>query len=351
VTPEEAASYLAEIAYLLRQRDDPHRARAFSRVARALVRDRPDLGSLRNAGELGTIPGVGARIAETLAELVDTNRSSYLERLRGLAEAPTPGAEEGDSPPLGLGGYRGDLHCHTDWSDGGATVLDMARAARARGYEYLAITDHSPRITVVNGLGPERLAAQRRQVDAAGRELSGITVLQGCEVDILEDGSLDLPDEALAGLDLVIASPHLKLGMEPAAMTERMLRAVEHPHVDVIGHPTGRRPGARAGARYDFDRVFATAAARGVALEIDCDPARMDLSPELARLACDRGCWLALDSDAHAPDQLVYVDLGLWSARRAGVPPERMLNWLPLAELAAWLDRRAGSRGGTRLPG
>src|SRR3981081_4334123 len=117
-------------------------------------------------------------------------------------------------------GYRGDIHCHTDWSDGGATVLEMGRAAQARGYEYLAITDHSPRLTVTNGLGPERLAAQRRLIEQAKTELQRITILQGCEVDILEDGSLDLPDEALASLDLVIASPHLKLRMERPRMTE-----------------------------------------------------------------------------------------------------------------------------------
>jgi histidinol phosphatase-like PHP family hydrolase len=230
-------------------------------------------------------------------------------------------------------GYRGDIHSHTDWSDGRATVLEMALAAQARGYEYLAITDHSPRITVVNGLGPERLAAQRRLIDQANREMDRLTILQGVEVDINEDGSLDEPDEALAALDLVIASPHVKLRMEPAAMTERMLRAVENPHVDVIGHPTGRRPGSREGASYDFEAVFRAAAERGVVLEMDCDPARMDLSPEMARLAASLGCRLSLDSDAHAPDQLIYVDLGLWTAQRAGISSDRIVNWLALSEL------------------
>jgi putative hydrolase len=230
-------------------------------------------------------------------------------------------------------GYRGDLHSHTDWSDGGASVLEMGQAARARGYEYLAITDHSPVLTVVNGLGPERLAAQRQLIDEANRELDGVTILQGVEVDINLDGTLDEPDDALAALDLVIASPHLKLRMDRAAMTERMLRAVEHPHVDVIGHPTGRRPGSRPGADYDFEAVFKAAAARGVVMEIDCDPARMDLSPELAQLAASAGCQFSLDSDAHAPDQLLYVDLAIWTVRRAGIGTERVVNWLPLARL------------------
>ena len=333
----QAAAALAEIAYLLRHQGDQHRARAFTRVAGMLARDRPDLAGLHASGRLESLEGVGAGIARTLAELVGTGQSSYLERLRaevGAKAGPVAGpAPDARLSSLVEGGYRGDLHSHTDWSDGGATVLAMAEAAQTRGYEYLAITDHSPRITVTNGLGPERLAAQRRLIDEANAALSGITVLQGCEVDILEDGSLDLPDEALAALDLVIASPHVKLRMEPAAMTERMLRAVENPHVDVIGHPTGRRPGSREGASYDFEAVFRAAAERGVVLEMDCDPARMDLSPELARLAASLGCRLSLDSDAHAPDQLIYVDLGLWTAQRAGISSDRIVNWLALSEL------------------
>lgn len=339
MNPDQAAAHLAEIAYLLRHQGDGHRARAFTRVASLLVRDRPDLDALRKANALESLEGVGSGIARTLAELVDTGRSSYLERLRVDLDK----AEHAESAPFELSplvemGYRGDLHAHTDWSDGGASVIDMALAAQARGYEYLAITDHSPRITVVNGLGPERLAAQRRLIDEANHELNGVTILQGVEVDINEDGSLDLPDETLAALDIVIASPHVKLRMEPEAMTERMLRAVDNPHVDLIGHPTGRRPGSRAGAQYDFEAVFSRAAERGVVLEIDCDPARMDLSPELARLAASVGCQFSLDSDAHAPDQLLYVDLGIWTARRAGVGQDRIINWLRLAELKEMLE-------------
>jgi putative hydrolase len=333
VSAAQAAAAVAEIAYLLRHQGDQHRARAFTRVAGMLARDRPDLAALRESGQLETLEGVGTGIARTLVELVDTGRSSYLERLRAEAGMTAEPTLEEKASPLVESGYRGDLHCHTDWSDGGATVLAMAEAARARGYEYLAITDHSPRLAVTNGLGPERLAAQRRLIDEANAKLPGITVLQGCEVDILEDGSLDLPEEALAALELVIASPHLKLRMERAQMTERMLRAVAHPRVTILGHPTGRRPGSRAGAEYDFEAVFRVAAARGVVMEIDCDPARMDLSPELAALAGALGCTLSLDSDAHAPDQFVYTDLGVWSAQRAGISTDRIVNWLPLDRL------------------
>lgn len=339
MSPDEAAAYLAEIAYHLRHREDQHRARAFSKVAAVLLRDRPDLERLRRAGRLDSIEGVGAGIAKVLGELVDKERSEYLDRLREES-----GAGESFEPVLSSlveQGYQGDLHTHTDWSDGGASVLEMAQAAQARGYRYLAITDHSPRITVVNGLGPERLAAQRKVIDEAQRQVgAGFTILQGIEVDILPDGSLDLPDETLAALDIVVASPHLNLRMEAAQMTQRMLRAVANPHVDVVGHPTGRRPGSRAGAEYDFDRVFTEAAERGVLMEIDCDPARMDLSPELARLALDLGCRFSLDSDAHYTDQFVYVDLALWVTRRAGIPTEKIVNWLPVDRLREVLSAR-----------
>ncbi|MDQ6772881.1 MAG: PHP domain-containing protein, partial [Candidatus Dormibacteraeota bacterium] len=297
-------------------------------AAAGLLGARPELAERREANRLQSIPGVGAGIARTLAEVMESGTGRHLQHLR----EETGAGPDADSD-LDMSSYRGDLHCHTLWSDGGASVRDMAIAAKARGQQYVAITDHSPRISVVHGLGPERLAAQRREIEAANAELEGITVLQGCEVDILEDGTLDLPDAALEALDLVIASPHVKLRMERAAMTERMLRAVGHPLVDMVGHPTGRRPGSRPGADYDLEAVFESAARNRVVLEIDCDPARMDLSPENARVAAGLGCRLSLDSDAHAPDQFAYTDLGLWSARLAGIPAEILVNWLPLERL------------------
>jgi putative hydrolase len=186
---------------------------------------------------------------------------------------------------------------------------------------------------VVNGLDADRLLAQSREMAEVQAQVPGVALLQGIEVDILEDGSLDLPDMVLELLDVVIASPHVKLRQEPAAMTERMLRAVSHPHVDVIGHPTGRRPGSREGANYDFEAVFKEAAKHHVALEIDCDPARMDLSPEMARLALELGCSFSLDADAHSPAEFAYVPMGMWMARRAGIPQERILNFKPLEDL------------------
>jgi putative hydrolase len=335
LTAEEAAAVLAEIAYRLRH--DPEqafRARAYGNAAATLNRLRPDIERLRGEGRLESIPGIGSSIAKVLAELIDTGASAYALKLReAVGEAAATPAEAG----VNLALLKGDLHSHTDWSDGGATVLEMARAAQARGYSYLAITDHSPRLRIVNGLGPERLAAQAAEIRRAMEQLPGFTILRGIECDILENGSLDLPDDALAELDVVVISPHLKLKMEPAAMTERMLRAVSSPHADIVGHPTGRRLGMRPGASYDYEAVFKEAARHNTALEIDCDPARMDLSPELARLAADCGCRLALDSDAHAPDQFAYVDSGAWIARQAGVGPDRLLNCFELPDLLAAL--------------
>ena len=329
-----ASQVLSEIGYLLRQNEDQRfRAKAFAAAAWSIVITRPDLEALHRANALTTIEGVGAGIAKILAGLVETGQSTYLERLRTEMGQPT----RDDESIIDLSQYQGDVHSHTNWSDGKVPMLDMARGARAMGYRYLGVTDHSPRIKVVNGLDAERLLAQSRELAEVQSQVEEVTLLQGIEVDILEDGALDLPDAVLELLDVVIASPHVKLRMEREAMTARMMRAVSNPHVDVIGHPTGRRPGSREGADYDFELVFREAARRGVALEIDCDPARMDLSPEMARLALECGCTFALDADAHKPDELAYVPMAAWMARRAGIPQDRILNFLDVDELTSAL--------------
>jgi putative hydrolase len=329
-----AAQVLSEIGYLLRQdAEQKFRAQAFSAAAWSIAISRPDLDALHSAKGLTSIEGVGAGIAKVLAGLVETGQSSHLDRLR--TEMGQPARD--DESDLDLGRYQGDVHSHTNWSDGKATMLEMARGAQALGYRYLGVTDHSPRIKVVNGLGAERLLAQSKEMAEVQAQLEDVTLLQGIEVDILEDGTLDLPDAVLELLDVVIASPHVKLRQEPAAMTERMLRAVSNPHVDVVGHPTGRRPGSREGATYDFEGVFKEAARHKVALEIDCDPARMDLSPEMARLALECGCNFTLDADAHMPAELAYVPMAAWMARRAGIPQDRILNFLDVDELTSAL--------------
>jgi len=321
-----AAQVLSEIGYLLRQQEkERFRAKAFSAAAWSIALSRPDVEELARAESLTSIEGVGEGIARVLADLVKTGESRYVNRLREQMKQPA----RDDETNLDFQDYMGDIHSHTKWSDGRATMLEMAQGAEAMGYRYLGITDHSPRITVVHGLDAERLVAQSREMAEVQKQVDGVTLLQGIEVDILEDGALDLPDAVLEILDVVIASPHVKLRQEPAAMTERMMRAVSHPHVDVIGHPTGRRPGSREGATYDFEAVFKEAARNGIALEIDCDPARMDLSPEMARMARDLGCDFVVDGDAHAPAELAYVPMGLWMARRAGIPKERIRNFRP----------------------
>src|SRR5487761_1614728 len=314
-----AAQVLGEIGYLLRQDEgERFRAKAFAAAAWSIVISRPDLEALHEANALTTIEGVGPGIAKVLTGLIETGQSTYLERLR--AEMGQPARD--DESQIDLSQYRGDVHSHTNWSDG-----------KAMGYHYLGITDHSPRITVVHGLGAERLLEQSREMAEVQSKVADLTLLQGIEVDILEDGALDLPDAVLELLDIVIASPHVKLRQEPAAMTERMLRAVSNPQVDVVGHPTGRRPGSRPGADYDFELVFKEAAKLKVALEIDCDPARIDLSPEMARLALECGCNFTLDADAHAPVEFAYVPMAAWMARRAGIPQGRILNFLDVDDL------------------
>src|ERR1700730_2708466 len=329
-----AAQVLSEIGYLLRQNpEERFRAKAFAAAAWSMVISKPGLEALHRANQLTSIEGVGSGIAKILEGLVETGRSSYLERLRNEMGQPA----RDDESVLDLSLYQGDVHSHTNWSDGKATMLEMARGAETMGYHYLGVTDHSPRIKVVNGLDAERLLAQSREMADVQAQVEDVTLLQGIEVDILEDGALDLPDAVLELLDVVIASPHVKLRQEPASMTERMLRAVSNPHVDLIGHPTGRRPGSREGATYDFEAVFKEAARHDVALEIDCDPARMDLSPEMARLALECGCNFTLDADAHMPAELFYVPMATWMARRAGIPKDRILNFLDVDELTSAL--------------
>ena len=331
-----AAQALSEIGYLLRQDpDQKFRAKAFSSAAWAIAQVRPDLAALHRSEKLSSLPGVGEGIAKVLTDVIETGHSRYLERLR--AETGQPARE--DESVLDLARYQGDLHSHTNWSDGKATMLEMAQGAAARGYRYLGVTDHSPRITVVHGLNAERLLAQSQEMAEVQKQVEGVTLLQGIEVDILEDGSLDLPDAVLEILDHVVASPHVKLRQDPAAMTQRMMRAASHPHVTVIGHPTGRRPGSREGATYDFEAVFKQAAQHGIAVEVDCDPARMDLSPEMARLALECGCNFFLSSDAHAPAELDYVPMAAWMAERAGIPEERILNFKSLEELTISLQK------------
>ena len=235
---------------------------------------------------------------------------------------------------------QGDCHSHSDWSDGGSPIREMAEAAKELGHAYWALTDHSPRLTVAHGLNPERLRQQLEVVDELNEELAPFRILTGIEVDILEDGSLDQEDELLAQLDVVVASVHSKLRMDGPAMTERMLRAIESPHTDILGHCTGRIVVGRGRppSSFDAESVFAACARTGTAVEINSRPERLDPPEDLLSLALSLDCLLTVDTDAHAPGQLEWQRFGCEKAASAGVPAERIMNALPDGGISG-LDR------------
>lgn len=255
---------------------------------------------------------------------------------RGEVEA----ARKGGLPRLvERGDLRGVLHVHTEWSDGRATIEAMAEAARARGFEYLAVCDHSRSAAYAGGLSADRLREQREEIERVNARLEGFVVLAGCEVDILADGRLDYPDDVLAGLDLVVGSLHSRLGLPREEQTERVLRAIESPWLDILGHPAGRVLNRREGADLDMERILDAAAGAGVALEINGDPHRLDLDWRWHRAAMERGIRLAIDPDAHGPETLDYVDNGIGIARKGWVTREAVLNALPLDEFRKALRR------------
>jgi putative hydrolase len=295
--------------------------RAFRRAAQA-VDTLPDgeLARRLAGGTLRELPGIGATTEEVIKEAAAGQQPGYLARL--LAEAP---AEQLTGLRAAL---RGDCHTHSDWSDGGSPPLEMAEAARDLGLEWIALTDHSPRLTVANGLSAERLEAELALVHRLNERLAPFRILTGIEVDILEDGALDQRDDLLARLDVVVASVHSLLRMPASAMTGRMLAAVRNPHTDVLGHCTGRMIAGRGRPESEFDAeaVFAACRDHGVAVEINCRPERQDPPESLLHLAAELGCLFAIDSDAHAPGQLDWVGSGCRRAEELGLGPERIVN-------------------------
>ena len=239
-----------------------------------------------------------------------------------------------------VGDVRGDLHSHSDWSDGSATIETMWQAARARGLAYLALTDHSQSLGVANGLSVERIRQQQAIVDEINRRGDGPRLLHGVELEIRADGSLDFPDDVLAELDVVVASVHSSLGQPRDKMTARLIAAARNPHVDIIGHPTGRLLGRREPYDVDIEALIGACAESGTALEINANPARLDLDDVHARRAVEKGVWLAIDTDAHAIDNFDLLPYGIFTARRAWVGPEHVLTCLPLAALLAHLAKR-----------
>lgn len=251
-------------------------------------------------------------------------------------------AAEGTLPDLvEIGDLKGDLHAHTDWSDGSDTPEEMVQAAKRRGYEYIVISDHSVSMAFVHGLTLERIREQRELIDDLNRRYAGIRVLQGIEVNIRADGSLDYEDEVLGRFDVVTASVHSGMGMDSRRMTDRIVKAISNPHVDILGHPTGRIIGRRDPIEMDMAEVMRVAARTGTALEINSQPDRLDLRDADVRLARDHGVMLAIDSDAHSADQLDLVFYGIATARRGWARPSDVLNVLPLREFL----RHIGAEG------
>jgi len=240
---------------------------------------------------------------------------------------------------LELSEVRGDLHTHTNWSDGANSIEEMAQAARSRGYEYLVISDHSVSMGFVHGLTVDRIREQRQVIDKLNETFDGFRLLQGIEVNIRGDGTLDYPDDVLAQFDVVTASIHSGLGQSKERITSRMLSAIENPHVDIIGHPSGRIINKREPYDFDEDAVFSAAAQTGTALEINAQPDRLDLKDWHVRRAAEMGASLAINSDSHAVDQLALIRYGVATARRGWVTKDRVLNALPLDELLARLRR------------
>ncbi|AQP46938.1 PHP domain-containing protein [Tessaracoccus aquimaris] len=333
LTPSAA---LREYAFWLeRQLADTYRVRAFreaAAVADALTE------TPKNEAEWKALKGFGPKTAAIAAAAAEGRLHESLAKRR--AEGAVSLDPAGDDLRALL---RGDLHSHTIWSDGGSPLAEMADVAEALGHEYLAITDHSPRLKVARGLSRERLVAQWEEIDQV-QQGRGMRILKGIEVDILAEGALDQADDLLDRLDIVTASVHSDLNADAATMTRRMVGAVSNPHTTVLGHPTGRklRPDGswRAQSSFDAELVFAACAMFGVAVEINSRPERKDPPLDLLLVAKEAGCLFSIDSDAHAPGQLDFLTYGAARAVEAGIDPERIITTWPLGRLLEHAKRR-----------
>ena len=339
---------LDRIAYLLEKTRQPtYRVRAFRTAARVL-RELPGGEAEARAanGTLQELSGIGEKTEKVIVEALRGEIPAYLKQLE---EEHQKDVEGGGQPALSgaaaelRAALRGDCHTHSDWSDGGSPIDEMARAARDLGHEYVVLTDHSGSLKVAKGLSAERLRKQLDVVAALNEEMAPFRILTGIEVDILEDGSLDQEEELLARLDVVVASVHSKLRMERDEMTRRMAVAVANPHVDVLGHCTGRlvQGKGRPESEFDPELIFTACREYGTAVEINSRPERLDPPKRLLRMALEMGCLVSIDTDAHAPGQLEWQVYGCERAADCGVEPDRVINTRSADDLLAWTDHKA----------
>ncbi|HEU5108409.1 MAG TPA: PHP domain-containing protein, partial [Micromonosporaceae bacterium] len=339
-----------------RANEATYRVRAFRSAASALAKvPRDELDARAAAGTLTELSGVGTVTARCIEESLAGEEPVYLRRLQSTA-----GTDLDDASAELRAALRGDCHSHSDWSDGGSPIEEMALAAVGLGHEYMVLTDHSPRLTVARGLTAARLRKQLDHVDALNAQLpDGFRILTGIEVDILADGSLDQEDDLLARLDVVVGSVHSGLRDEGARMTRRMLTAIANPHLDILGHCTGRKVSAanvgltgdgdrghRAGrtrppSDFDAAAVFAACVEHGKAVEINSRPDRLDPPKRLLRQALEAGCVFSIDTDAHAPGQLDWLRYGCERAALCGVPADRVVNTWPAERLLDWAAAHA----------
>ena len=348
--------YLRDLAFV---QSTPAKTFGYKRAAAAILAlDLPLTDLVARHQGLPKIAGIGPASARVIQEVLDTGASATVERaidasgrrseidsrrslrrhflsraevLRVLRDPEFAGPRRGE--------YRGDLQMHSEWSDGATTLEEITDACRARGYTYAAVTDHSYGLKIAGGMSMAEAAEQRRSIDRINASSDGqFRLLQGIEANIDGDGHLDLSSEEAATFDIVLAAPHSRL-RKSEDQTARLITAISQPHVRILAHPRGRISGSRGGIVADWDAVFAAAAERDVAIEIDGDPARQDVDHTLARQAIAAGCLFALDSDAHTTTQLSYADTALAHARLAHIPAERIVNCWPVAQLCEWLAR------------